>query len=279
MKITFNIIVVSLNAGNKVDKTLKSIFEQTFTNFYVVLKDGGSTDGSYERMLKLYGTDKRFLPQQRQDDGIYDAMNQALSEAKERYVLFLNCGDTFLSDQVLEKAANEINQFEMANKDRRMPFVFYGDTFKEESGTVQYADPKITEFTCYRNVPCHQSCFFETKLFLARQFLPEYRIRADYELFLWCYYLGDTQMVYLNMTIASYEGGGFSESKFNRERDKKEHRMITRKYMDKSQCDWYRFLLRISFSSLRTKLAKSRRFSKGYEQLKKKLLYRKGTTH
>ena len=44
----FSIIVVALNPGEKLEKTLKSIFSQTCTDYEIILKDGGSRDGSME---------------------------------------------------------------------------------------------------------------------------------------------------------------------------------------------------------------------------------------
>ena len=42
----FSIIVVSLNPGERLEKTLDSIVKQNYTDYEVILKDGGSTDGS-----------------------------------------------------------------------------------------------------------------------------------------------------------------------------------------------------------------------------------------
>lgn len=38
----FSIIVVALNPGEKLEKTLNSIFSQTCTDYEIILKDGGS---------------------------------------------------------------------------------------------------------------------------------------------------------------------------------------------------------------------------------------------
>lgn len=42
----FSIVIVSLNPGQKLMKTLQSVLRQEYGNFEVILKDGGSTDGS-----------------------------------------------------------------------------------------------------------------------------------------------------------------------------------------------------------------------------------------
>ena len=44
----FSIIVVCLNPGTKLNQTLDSILAQTCPDFEVIVKDGGSRDGSIE---------------------------------------------------------------------------------------------------------------------------------------------------------------------------------------------------------------------------------------
>ena len=85
----FSIIVVCLNPGEKLLQTLQSIQKQEFRDYEIVLKDGGSTDGSLQ---KLYPGQSGLLVVTKPDRGIYDAMNQAVEEAKGRFVFFLNCG-------------------------------------------------------------------------------------------------------------------------------------------------------------------------------------------
>ena len=46
MKPLFSIIMVTLNPGDKAIKTMESIRKQTYTDYQVVVKDGGSKDGS-----------------------------------------------------------------------------------------------------------------------------------------------------------------------------------------------------------------------------------------
>ena len=106
----FSIIVVALNPGEKLKKTLDSIVGQTFADYEVILKDGGSRDRSLEE-LENNGFLARY-PQIRvvreADKGIYDAMNQAVRLAAGRYIQFLNCGDYLYNENVLEQVADYI---------------------------------------------------------------------------------------------------------------------------------------------------------------------------
>ena len=45
----FSIITVCLNPGEKLNATLDSVMRQSCRDFEVILKDGGSRDGSIEK--------------------------------------------------------------------------------------------------------------------------------------------------------------------------------------------------------------------------------------
>lgn len=290
-KMTFSIIIVCLNPGEKLKITLDSIFMQTFQGYEVIIKDGGSTDGSVEAWSDggesakniTHDTDGQDAGEFRResvlgkvrfykerDKGIYDAMNQAVSHATGDFVLFLNCGDTFADERVLERAGQAVKAQAAAGADSER-LVLYGDTYGEKNGVIIVSPPVITGFTCYRNIPCHQSCFYSTSLCREKSYDLQYRIRADYDHFLWCYYRGRAKFVYMGFPVASYEGGGYSESRENRMRDKGEHRMITKSYMGKGELFRYRAFMFCTLAPLRRALAESEVFSGMYHWVKKRV--------
>ena len=112
----FSVIVVCLNPGEKLKSTLESIRKQTFQDYEVVIKDGFSTDGSLNCIEQVFAKaqtkddgPKVYLIQEK-DTGIYDAMNQAAVKVKGKYVYYLNCGDLFYVDTVLEEMADFIKE-------------------------------------------------------------------------------------------------------------------------------------------------------------------------
>ncbi len=278
----FSIIVVALNPGEKWKKTIKSVLEQSFEDYEIVVKDGCSKDGWGEELKRLYGQDPRIRIFEQADKSIYDAMNQAIALSKGQYLCFLNCGDTFYDKEVLKDTAKRAevcsDHSNTADTDNfRVPAqILYGDTFCEQTRAQVHSAPKITGFTCYRNIPCHQSCFYGRALFAERQYDLSYRIRADYEHFLWCYYKAHADMIYLNRTVAAYEGGGYSESPENEKRDRQEHRLITRKYMSKGSLLGYHLVMALTLAPLRRKMAQSSTFSGMYHKAKECLYGRKG---
>ena len=104
-------------------------------------------------------------------------------------------------------------------------------------------------------------------------YIPEYRIRADYEHFLYSIYEKKAQTVYMDITVCDYEGGGYSESKENKKRTKEEHKLITEKYM-KGRTRKYRTIMFLSGPGIRTLLAESKTFSVTYNSIKS-MIYKK----
>lgn len=265
----FSIVVVTLNAGEKLKETVQSVLAQEFADYEIVVKDGGSTDGSVEKLPQ----DTRLQVYVRKDKGIYDAMNQAVDFTKGQYVLFLNCGDFFYDQTVLARAdavlaAAEASMASAGTAGSGRPLVLYGDTYGAKNQVLIAAPRAITSGICYRNIPCHQSCFYAAELCKKKPYDLQFRIRADYDHFLWCYYRAKANMIYMGGVVASYEGGGYSENQANRKRDKAEHKMITERYMTRGELIKYRLLMLLSFAPLRSVLAENRLTSGLYHRLK-----------
>ncbi len=84
---TLSLVTASLNPGKNLDDLATLLENQTSKQFEWVVADGGSTDGSIQRLAA------RQLPFARilhiRDFGIYDAMNQAIKATKTtHYVVF-----------------------------------------------------------------------------------------------------------------------------------------------------------------------------------------------
>ena len=272
----FSILVVCLNAGEKLQRTVESIIRQTCTDYEIVIKDGGSVDES----LNLLPDDPRITVVRKKDSGIYDAMNQAVLEAQGEYVYFLNCGDVFHEETVLQTISDEIDRKNRQDGDSnqrdggKTPDIVYGNIYDMLTRSMVSSNPSMDAFGCYRNVPCHQACFYKKQLVLEHPFSLEYQVRADYEQFLWCFFKARAALLYVPVLIADYEGGGFSESKSNLKKSALEHKKIVSTYMTKGQLIKYKAIMILTLSGFRTYLSHHPVWGKLYNDLKKKL-YRK----
>ena len=273
---TFSIIIVCLNAGDKLRETVESIRKQTERDYEIIIKDGCSDDEATKAYLAAYAPaaeqtgDGRIEIYRSRDTGIYDAMNQAVCRAQGDYVCFLNCGDRFFDDSVLLRVKEEIRRHD-ADKATDACRIYYGNVFECRTGTLVQSNPVIDDFACYRNLPCHQACFYDTGLLRERAFDTSYAVRADYEHFLWCCYRGGAETVYLPLTVALYEGGGFSETKENRKKSKREHREIVSRYMPAGRVRRYRLFMLLTLEPLRTWLSRNPVTAGIYQTIKRKL--------
>lgn len=285
----FTIIIVSYNPGEKLFETIRSVEKQTFTDYRILIKDGMSTDGSVEKLKIAYdigiaGKDegKVITLLESCDNGIYHGMNIATafleSKIKEKraqrdeldnpqdakllragehpsYIFFLNCGDRFYNEKVLKTVHDEI--IKRINSDgTTVPAIFYGDIFDAQTGNRVASNPTINDYACYRNVPSHQACFYDERLIYNNPFDLKYKVRADYEQFLRCFYKDKAEAYYIKTVISSYEGGGYSDQ--NRKLSEEERREIIKHYLTRSQIRKYDFLRVVTLSRFRTFLAGNR---------------------
>lgn len=146
----FSVVIATYNSAATLDGCLKSLLEQSFDSFEVLISDGGSTDNTMEiaaeyREIVSYA-------QSAPDKGIYDAWNKALPNVKGKWVLFLGSDDCLADNNVLqalsEKAAltssetlfifSEVQMVESINSMRKTEIIgqeslnFYRTRFLDE---------------------------------------------------------------------------------------------------------------------------------------------------
>ncbi len=85
------VITIVYNNVRDIERTLKSVLNQTYKKIEYIVIDGASTDGTLQ-VVEQY-KDKISKIVSEPDKGIYDAMNKGLALATGDYVLFMNSGD------------------------------------------------------------------------------------------------------------------------------------------------------------------------------------------
>ncbi len=299
----FTIIIVSYNPGEKLFETIRSVEKQTFTDYRILVKDGMSTDGSIEKLKEEYdiaiagsGIDKTITLLESCDNGIYHGMNIATAFLKSRiienrairddventeevkllkageepsYIFFLNCGDRFYDENVLKNMHDAINN-KNAREGTTLPAIYYGDIFDRQTGHKVASNPQINDYACYRNVPSHQACFYDERLIYKNPFDLNYKVRADYEQFLRCFYRDKASTYYVPIVVSSYEGGGYSDQ--NKKLSEEERKEIIKHYLTGEQIRRYDFLRIVTLSKLRTALA-SNKITAGFYNAVKTAIY------
>lgn len=251
----FSILTVCLNAGDRLLQTIDSVLMQDFINFEIIVKDGLSNDGFFEKVPD----DRRILKVKKADTGIYDAMNQALEHANGQYVLFLNAGDYFYDGTVLNSYFNAIvtNNF---------PALVYSDYMTTGLSEYVQSPPKLTIFFLFRTTLCHQVCMIKREFYSSLgHFDTLLKVEGDYDFLLRLLILRKANYKHIQLLGIISTSGGFSCQ--NRELAKMEARIVRKRYFKKTYLAFL-FLVALTFPSVRIKLVNQNSFiSKLYQRL------------
>jgi len=239
----FSIITVCLNAGEDLDKTVKSILNQNFQSFNIIIKDGLSSDGSFDQVLD----NSKILKVQKKDSGIYDAMNQALEITSGKYVLFLNAGDILVDTTALSSFYENIIREDF-------PDLVYCDYKTSELNSYVQSPPVLSSFFLFRNMLCHQVCMFKKECFDKLGNLDiNWKVEADYDFLIRLIILNKARYYHIQKLCIVSKSKGFSFQ--NNDLAKKEAINIRKKYYS-HKYHLYNFLLTLTFPSLRMAVAK-----------------------
>ncbi len=102
----FSIIVPVYNVEKYIRKCLKSIEEQTYGNYEVIIVNDGSQDKSQKIVNEFARKDSRFKSYIKVNGGLSDARNYGVVKATGEYILFLD-SDDYIKDELLHKL-NEV---------------------------------------------------------------------------------------------------------------------------------------------------------------------------
>lgn len=108
----YSIIIPVYNVEEYLDRCLKSILNQTYSNYEVIIVNDGSPDNS-DNIIKSYEKeDKRFKGYKKVNGGLSDARNYGLKYATGDYLIFIDADD-YIENNYLEK----VNDVLERNKD------------------------------------------------------------------------------------------------------------------------------------------------------------------
>ena len=88
-----SIITVVLNGESHLEHTINSVLCQTYENLEYIIIDGGSSDGTQDIIRKYQDKIDYWISES--DDGIYDAMNKGILQAKGELIGILNSDDWY----------------------------------------------------------------------------------------------------------------------------------------------------------------------------------------
>ncbi len=172
-----SVITVTFNAATTLERTLRSVREQSWPHIEHLVIDGGSDDGTLELIKRQQQERLHWVSEP--DKGLYDAMNKGAAMATGDYLCFLNAGDTFFSADSVEQL---MGNFDEASA----PDILYGETaIVDGAGNFLHMrrlkSPESLGWKSFRQgmVVCHQAFIVKRELFMPYDL--DYRFSSDFD--------------------------------------------------------------------------------------------------
>lgn len=204
----FTIITVNYNNKEGLTKTINSVINQTYKDYEHIIIDGGSTDGSLD-VIKEYSEHFSYWVSER-DNGIYNAMNKGIAQAKGTYINFLNSGDVYLKNNTLEELSGLMNDSDfIIGKDYNV------DPETNEVFTT-ILPKRISMAAFYMWTLPHQSAFIKRSLFQDSPYDETLRIVADWKFYMDKIVYEGKSVQLLDFAICNREQEGISITQGNK---------------------------------------------------------------
>jgi len=171
LKPVITIITVVKNDNKKITRTIKSILNQNYKNVEYIVIDGGSTDGTLNKINKY--RDKIDIIITGKDKNLWDAMNKGIKLSTGNIIGILNSGDYFYKN-----AFNIVTKY---FKDNKIDFLF-GSVKKKRVYSGFEPDKIHYRFNIY---PAHSCGFFikRASQFKVGFYDTNFRYGSDYDFF------------------------------------------------------------------------------------------------
>lgn len=217
----YSIITVNFNNKEGLRKTIESVIYQTFHDFEYIVIDGGSTDGSAD-ILKEYDKYITYWVSE-SDKGVYNAMNKGIAKSHGEYLNFMNSGDCFYDNTVLQHITDSNQTADIiVGKD-------YHFNPSTQQGFTSILPPYISMLTFIRHTLPHQSTFFKRQLFDNSLYDETLKIVADVKFYIQKICIEQCSVQMVDDIICQREPDGISNS-LNEKRIL-EHQQIISEYL------------------------------------------------
>jgi hypothetical protein BACCOPRO_01716 len=194
-----SVITVCYNAEKKLEETMLSVLNQTYSNIEYIIIDGGSGDGTVD-IIKKYA-DRLAYWVSESDSGIYDAMNKGILKATGKFLIFMNAGDQFFNEKVLDKC---------------LPYFLQEIDIISGIGYLsgqKWIPAKVTDLSVaffLKKSLNHQATFINRKLFQKNLYRTNLKIAGDSIFFFQALIMNNASYVDIPVEIALCEKPGLS---------------------------------------------------------------------
>lgn len=167
-----SVVIPVYNRERYIERTIRSVLDQTYPSFEIIAVDDGSTDQSLAILEALAQGDPRILViQNEKNQGVAETRNRGIQLARGRCIALLDSDDLWLKDKLSRQMAL------MQEKSARLVYCEYG--FLDRAGKdlgERFAVPTEVRFNqlLKRNVISCSTVLGDRQLFLDHPFNKKY---------------------------------------------------------------------------------------------------------
>ena len=199
----FSIITINYNNKTGLEKTLRSVRNQSVQNFEYIVIDGASTDGSVALLEE--NDDIIDVCVSEPDRGIYNAMNKGVERATGEYCLFLNSGDLFHDAEVMRRMGE-------VDSDADILFGKVENFFPDGRKEIYSPRSEMTLMWIIRTGIHHAGSFIKTELMRIHPYDESLKICADRKFFVEALVIDNCSFQTLDFIVSDFEMGGISNT-------------------------------------------------------------------
>ena len=246
-----SIITINYNNAIGLEKTIKSLIEQSYQEYEYIVIDGASDDDSKAVILKNQSHISTWCSEK--DTGVYNAMNKGILRSTGEYLLFLNSGDYLHDSKVLEEVI-----LTLTGED-----IIYGDLLYVDNGVKREVCvyPAILDLYYFLEHSLgHPSSFIKRSLFQDSLYSENLKIVSYWEFFFKKIVLEEVSYKHIDRIITAFGVGGISSQidACNEERE-----LVLHKFFPNMLCDVLKsamYMRKQPFYEVFNDLSKTRRF-------------------
>lgn len=244
-----SIITISYNNAKGLLRTIESVVAQTYTDYEYIVIDGGSTDDS-RQIIESFANKITYWVSE-SDKGVYHAMNKGIAVAKGEYLHFLNSGDSYATEDVLQKI------FSTEYKEPLLRGIQICDYGTHRTRWENLGNREVTLYDMFVNTMLHQATFIRRDMFDKYGMYDEsLKIVSDWKFFLQTI-LGGEKTIFLGLDIVIFEMEGISTSKEHGERHLEERKQVIKELMPHNMLPDYERLRSLEGEAYISKFIKS----------------------
>lgn len=206
---TLSIITINRNNAEGLRKTMGSVLSQNCDDFEYIIIDGASTDASVE-VIKEFLSNPNYAKKitywvSEKDSGLYNALNKGISHAQGKLIGLMHSGDWYLPDVFFD--VKKIHEKHPAS-------VLYGALKAIKDDKFESIWGKNVNILPQEMIP-HLSTFVPKALYdKCGLFNEEYKIAADYDLFL-RFYTSQVDFFFVDKIFCCFNLEGISQTNDN----------------------------------------------------------------